>query len=60
MPFYKTINNVPTPIKIHPIIDFAVNSHAKNKCQYQCDHNTQLVYRHNLGCIAYLQSTIIA
>ena len=25
MPFHKTINNVPTPIKIHPIIDFAVN-----------------------------------
>lgn len=29
MHFYKTINNVPTPIKIHPIIDLAVNFSCK-------------------------------
>ena len=60
MPFYKTINNVPIPIKIHPISDFAVNFSCKKiNSQYQRDHNAQLVYRHNPRCISYLQSTII-
>ena len=27
---YKTITNVPAPIRIHPINDFAVNSSCKN------------------------------